>query len=237
MIWNKKYTSNNDRHKEIMFDIIKDIFSSSIKTNVAFKWWTLCMFLYWLDRFSIDLDFDIIKDDIPFATIKEITKDILKKYGKIQEETKTKIIVKYSDIQKPLKIEFNTRIYKHNTYEIKNFFGTSIFCMTIDSLFANKLVALSERNQIKDKVASRDVYDVYFFFKHHFEINSDILLERTWKIKKEYLLFLLDFIPKHFNQENILRWLWELIDEKQKYWIKNNLIQEVIWMITFAATI
>jgi len=106
--------------------------------------------------------------------------------------------------------------------------------MTPESIFTNKLVALSERKQLQNKVASRDLYDVYFFFKHHFPLNERIIKERTGKNLKEYLNFLLDFIPKHFNQENILRGLGELVDEKQKYWIKKNLLSETLGYIQFA---
>lgn len=41
------------------------------------------------------------------------------------------------------------------------------------SIFANKLVALTERN------ANRDIYDVYFFFKNYFPINRELIVERT----------------------------------------------------------
>jgi hypothetical protein len=34
-------------------------------------------------------------------------------------------------------------------------------------------VALLERN------ANRDIYDVWFFFKNNFEINDDLIFERT----------------------------------------------------------
>jgi len=33
----KKYKSNNEEHKKIMFAIIKDLFSSKIKSKIALK--------------------------------------------------------------------------------------------------------------------------------------------------------------------------------------------------------
>gem|GEM_PF-1806015 len=38
------------------------------------------MFLYQLDRFSVDLDFDIIKPNVSLEKIKKTTKDILNQY-------------------------------------------------------------------------------------------------------------------------------------------------------------
>lgn len=44
---------------------------------------------------------------------------------------------------------------------------------TKETIFANKLVALTERN------TNRDIYDVYFFFKNMWDINEKIIIERT----------------------------------------------------------
>jgi predicted nucleotidyltransferase component of viral defense system len=41
------------------------------------------------------------------------------------------------------------------------------------TIFANKLVALTERN------TNRDIYDVFFFIQQNFDINEDVILERT----------------------------------------------------------
>lgn len=72
---------NQDKHRIIIFDIIKDIFrEDSLKKYLAFKGGTYAYFCHKLDRFSTDIDLDIILD-IPDITFFEqnITK-ILKKY-------------------------------------------------------------------------------------------------------------------------------------------------------------
>lgn len=234
MTINKKIASNNTEHKKMMFLVLKELFSSNIKSKIAFKWGTLCMFLYELDRFSVDLDFDIIKNDTSLSNIKEYVKKILNQYWNVIQETKTKIILKYDQKQIPLKIEFNIRIYDNNSYEVKNFFWNSILAMTTDCIFANKLVALTERKEKNDKVASRDLYDIRFFFKNRWPINESLIKERTNKNLKIYFNALLKFIPKNFNNENILRGLGELANEKQKYFIKNKLIDEVLGFLEFS---
>lgn len=233
MTINKKFKSNNEEHKKMMFLIIKDLFSSEIKSKIAFKWGTLCMFLHELDRFSVDLDFDIIKKDITLTKIKEFTKNILNQYWEITEEKKSKLILKYDQKQIPLRIEFNNRLYTNNTYEVKNFFGNSITAMTPDCIFWNKLVALTERKEKKDKIAARDLYDIRFFFNNRWNINESIIKERTGKSLQTYLQNLITFIPNNFNEENILRWLGELVTEKQKFFIKNKLINETLGFLEF----
>lgn len=228
-----KVTSNLLHHKAIMYDILTKIYTSSIKQKIAFKWGTLCMFVYGLDRFSVDLDFDLVSKDISLEEVKNVIKQILLPLGTIKEETKTKIILKYKNDQIPLKLEINTRINKSDSYEVVNLFGQSILAMKQDCIFANKLVALSERHEMRDRVAARDLYDIYFFFQHKFDYNHDLILERTGKTASEYFTYLIDFIPKHFSKENVLRWLWELVSEKQKFWIKNSLVEEVLKLLKF----
>ncbi len=216
-----------------MYFILRDIFASKFAKNLAFKWGTLCYFLYKLDRFSTDLDFDLIlplEDEANFFL--ELTK-MLEKYGKIKERTKKRstyfFLVSYGDQDMNIKIEINTRIWKANTYEIINFFGASILAMEKSTIFANKLVAVTDRAQI----ANRDIYDVYFFFKNWFPINEAVIIERTGKNVQEYLIFLLKFLKSNLNKASILQGLWEVLDAKQKNFVKSYLLAELEGIIRF----
>ena len=82
----------------------------------------------------------------------------------------------YNDVN--IKIDINRHIWKHNTYEIHNFYGTDILCQDRQTIFANKLVALTQRN------TNRDIYDTYFFLKNGFGIHDDLILERTGVSRK-----------------------------------------------------
>jgi len=211
-----------------MYDILIDISNSPIKNHIAFKWWTLCFFVHNLDRFSTDLDFDIIKDH------KNITiwmKDILKKYGKIKDEYDKKytnfFLLDYGSDDQNIKIELSKKKQKNDKYEMINFFGSNLLAMTKDCIFANKLVALSQRYK------NRDLFDIHFFYKNHFPINQNLILERTGsgytnlleKIKKE--------IPQKYSTNSLLAEMWELVTNKKKVFIKNNLIKETIGLIDF----
>lgn len=97
--------------------------------------------------------------------------------------------------------------------------------MSPDSIFANKLVALSERWY------PRDLYDVYFFFREKFSINELLITERTNLSLKDFLQNLLQQLPKHFTENNVLIGLGELLTDKQKIWAKKNLLTETIHQI------
>ncbi|NOZ44934.1 MAG: hypothetical protein GXP45_07495, partial [bacterium] len=72
------------------------------------------------------------------------------------------------------------------------------------SLFANKLYTVYQREERSHRVASRDLYDVWFFFKNHWPINQKLLEERSSMSVDDFLLFLRSFIEKHYNKNNLL---------------------------------
>lgn len=108
---------NKEKHRQILFDILQDIFQKDFSKNIAFKWWTACYFLHSLDRFSTDLDFDIIIED---KEIEDNILIILKKYWEIKKSRN--IILSYSKDDDNIKIDLNRNIWKNNEYEIVNFF-------------------------------------------------------------------------------------------------------------------
>ncbi len=212
---------NQEKHRLLMFNILKDIFNSDIWNFLAFKWWTACYFLYWLDRFSTDLDFDLLDKNL--HNIDEKTIKILQKYWQIKKWNK--LILSYWNSETNIKIDINRNIWQSNKYETVNFYWTDIKVQTKSTIFANKLVALSER------FANRDIYDVYFFFKNWFNINEDVVLERTWKWLKDLLIQLVEQTKRLPKNYKILDGLWELLSEKQKVFVKIKLINELIWII------
>ena len=215
---------NKDLHRKIMYQILQDIFNSEIWKYLAFKWWTACYFFYGLDRFSTDLDFDLVKN---YENIDEKIIEILKKYWKVKVWIfDIKLSYKENDVN--IKIDINRKIWKNNSYEILNFYGTDILVQDKKTIFANKLVALTERN------TNRDIYDVYFFFEKNFWINEKVIFERTWKTKKELFKEILKKLENLWKNYKILDWLWEvLVDEKHKNFVKNELLKKLIWVLKF----
>jgi len=55
--------------------------------------------------------------------------------------------------------------------------------MKKEDMFANKLITLLERK----RTANRDLFDLYYFFSEHWDINEDIIRLRTGYGLKEYL--------------------------------------------------
>lgn len=215
-------------HEKNMRKILSEIFSSKISDFLAFKWWTLTYFCYGLDRFSTDIDIDILNLEYEEKMIDTVRK-ILYKLWDIKNETLWKTlhrwIFRYDEMSMNIKVELNKRIRNANTYNFQDIDWINIRCMAPESIFANKLVALYERFK------NRDLYDVNFFLKNEFPINNGIVIERTWKNIKALVEELIEILPIHYQQNNILAELWEILTDKQKIWMKNRAVDETIQLL------
>jgi hypothetical protein len=77
-------------------------------------------------------------------------------------------------------------------------------------------------------MANRDMYDVYFFFQHLWDLEEAVVQERTNKSTKEVCSIILEqlqTLPKNYK---ILDGLGEVLNnEKQKSWVKNQLLEDL----------
>ena len=177
-----------------------------------------------MDRFSTDVDLDLL-DSKQEQEVIETMRNILPIHGEIKNETLGKTlhrwVFRYDEKSMNIKVELNKRAWKNNMYQLQYIDGIAINCMTSDSIFANKLVALSERRY------PRDLYDVYFFFRKKFPINEQLIIERTGLSLKDFLQKLSKDIPMYFTEANVLTGLGEVLTDHQKIWVKNNLLKEI----------
>jgi len=227
---------NKEKHQLIMGQILRDIYlDTSISSLIGFKGGTCAYFFYGLTRFSVDLDFDLFSsDDATQKLVYEKIQGVLGKYGDIKDNYIKRntifFLLSYGDADHNVKIEVNVRIlmpYIKEHYEVKGYLGISMLVGSKDYLFASKLAALTTRNE----TAMRDIYDIWFFGTHHWDINAEVIKARTGKTIKEYMA---DCIPvvEAVKDNEILRGLAELLpDEKEKAWAKTRLRKEVIFLL------
>lgn len=226
---------NKEKHQLIMGQILRDIYTDiSISSFLGFKGGTCAYFFYGLPRFSVDLDFDLLSEDkVSREMIFKKIENILKKYGKIKNSFIKRntifLLLSYGNDDHNIKIEISTRnlIPKiENFFEIKEYLGISILVAKKEYMFASKLAALTLRNSI----ATRDVYDIWYFLKKNWEIDKEIIKIRTKQNIKDYLDDCVLVIEK-VKKNQILQGLGELLDEKEKAWVKNNLKEETIFLL------
>lgn len=212
-----------------MKQITTSVFSSDIGKFLWFKGWTLAYFLHWLDRFSTDIDIDLLDMSQEELIIQRI-EEIVIMFGDIKNITLGKSlhrwILSYEEREMNIKVELNKKIWQSNKYEQKDLFWTwNITCMTEEILFTNKIVALSER------FANRDLYDTYFFFKKWIWLCQLLITERTGLDLPSFCKKLIKILPEKYKENTILHNLWEVLTDKQKARVKAHLLDEVLGIL------
>jgi len=225
-------TLNTTTHKNILIKILKDIYTdSTIGPILGFKGGTAVYLFYNLNRFSVDLDFDLLdaeKEDYVFEQVKKI----LENYGTIKEAEKKRFnlfyVMAYDDKvpgAQNIKVEINRREFG-SKYEVKSYLGISMKVMVREDMFAHKLCAMYERIG----KTNRDIFDVWYFLQNEWPVNKEIVESRTGMKFKEFLQKCIDSLEK-ITDQNILSGMGELLDAKQKDWVKAKLRTETIFLL------
>ena len=217
-------------HRSIMLNILLKISSDPLLArNLVFKWGTALYFMYQLPRFSTDLDFDLVDTHLE-TEILDAIHGILKLYWEVKDLRIKRhtlfALLSYGNIDHNIKIEINRR-WVTWWYSFKNFLWIQLNIMNIEDMCANKLLALTSRN----KIANRDIFDIHFILSHSMKINEKFIIEKTWKSLSEYASECIVFLQNLPKNHSILEGLWEVLDEKQKIFVKNNLVQETIFLL------
>lgn len=227
-------------HKSIMLKALSAILDHPLLSKALFfKGGSCAALLGWIDRFSVDLDFDL-KRGVEKETIRKPLKESLKEVGlKVKQEGKKELfyIFSYSPpfkgLRSKLKISIVSNPPRANRY--KAFYLPQLqrycLCQTPDTAFANKLVAVKERWEKYKSLAGRDLYDIRAFFLNGFKINKAVIEERRGIEAKKYLLELAEFIEKKFTQKAIDEDLNPLLEREQFLQVRKVLKQEVVMFL------
>lgn len=216
-------------HKTILLQILKDIYTdTSLGSVLGFKGGTAAYLFYRLERFSVDLDFDLLDSEQESSVYKKL-EVILDQYGVIKEKHRKQhtllFVLSYDDQAQNIKIEVNLRNFG-SSFQLKNYLGIPMLVMVREDMFAHRLVAMLERK----KTANRDVYDVWHFLKNHWPVNKQIVEKRTRISFKDYLRKCLALVES-LTDRNILAGMGELLDEKQRNWARANLKKDTIFLV------
>ena len=214
-----------------MLQILRDIYSDLELANcLGFKGGTALMFFYELPRYSVDLDFDLLKLEKE-NDVYEKMRTILLKYGKIEDEALKFfgpiLVLNYGKGERKLKIEISNR-QNDSRYEIKNIMGINMQVMTIDDMFANKLCALLNRNEL----TNRDIFDCWFFMENRTPINTALIEDRMKMPFTDYVQKCIDVL-NNLPDKGILNGIGDLLEEKLKTFVRNKLRSETILLLNF----
>ncbi|OGF50387.1 MAG: hypothetical protein A2231_02520 [Candidatus Firestonebacteria bacterium RIFOXYA2_FULL_40_8] len=213
-----------NKHKKILLDTLFAIYSDrELAPVLGFKGGTAALLFYGLDRFSVDLDFDLLQlnmKDRVFACLFKITgaQGIIKE--KYIKKNTILFVVSYSELNQNIKLEVSTRDFG-SKYAIMNYLGIPMKVMVKEDMLAHKLAAMSERMGS----SNRDIYDVNYFLKNNWSLNEGMLAKRVGGDLKSFLEKTAKQVEK-IKTNKILDGIGELLDNKAKAWVKNNLAKE-----------
>ena len=165
------------------------------------------------------------KKDLVFTNLKEI----LVRFGDLKEARSKRytlfFLLSYEEEATNIRVEISKREFPDN-YELKNYLGIPMLVMVKKDIFAHKLVAFLDRGSI----ANRDLFDLWYFFNNNWSINKEIVELRTKEKLKDYLFKCINEIEK-VKETYILQGLGEVLDEEKKKWVKENLKNELIFLM------
>jgi predicted nucleotidyltransferase component of viral defense system len=237
MIANNKQDSV---HKAWLYRLLINIFDNDFLSSVLrFKGGTCAAMLGYLDRFSVDLDFDFLgtKKEVE-KTKKELRKIFSELDLEIKDESKNvpQFFLRYKSPLRErsiIKIDTTFPVPKNNVYEPQFFVDIqrNIICQNIETMFANKLVAVLDRYEKNNTIAARDIYDIDVFFLAGHSYNEEVIKERTGKTVLSFFSELHFFIDEKLTDKIINQDLNSLISYEKFKAIRKILKREVLFLI------
>lgn len=222
---------DKNRHKTILVRILKEIYSDpSLRNILGFKGGTAAFLFYELPRFSVDLDFDLLeekKKDFVFERLKKILSEIETLIESTQKRNTLFYLVSYQKGERNIKIEVSKRPSK-SSFTVKSYLGIPILLIDKEDMVAGKMAALLTRQ----KFAARDLFDLWFFLKNNWEIDEEAVEEKTGLSLENTLEKTIEKVKK-IKKNQLLQGLGELLDEKQKSWVREKLQNEVIFYLKY----
>lgn len=207
--------------------------------NLAFKGGTCASMLGFLDRFSVDLDFDIVSgtdegvlrtefrklfDFLGFRVIRELDKAVFFQIRYSGEPGRRSI----------LKVSANSLKVKANQYKVQYFpeIDRLINSQTLETMVANKLVVVTDRYEQHRTIAGRDIYDIHYFLVHGYGYHAPVIAERTGLAVKDYFQNLIEFINGKVTETIINEDLNTLLPPKHFQQVRKILIPETITLLS-----
>lgn len=201
-------------------EILAIVFNSKFGPHLSFLGGTCLRFVHRIERFSEDLDFDLIKPDLDYDALAKFLGKKLRELGFPADATVKKteniiiINVKFSQVMKEMgvsdledqklkiKFEIDPTPYASIRHESRQVFAYgksfNIISNTLETLFAQKILAIIFRPYQK----GRDFYDlVWFLSQKKIEPNYEIFKEKGIKIANRQEL--IDFLKEQAKKSDL----------------------------------
>lgn len=209
--------------------------NSTLSQSLYFKGGTCATMSGFLDRLSVDLDFDI-KPGVDKIKLQQEFYAIFKKLKftiKSESSRVLQFFLRYPappNMRNTLEVDALGEVYKSNVYESRYLTGIDriVNCQSLETMFANKLVAVQDRWLKHKQIVGRDIYDICHFFYRGFSYSPELIKERTGMEPKKYLVWLHKFIDERLTNQIIDEDLNTLLTHEQFQATRKSLKLEVL---------
>jgi predicted nucleotidyltransferase component of viral defense system len=223
-------------HKSNLHRLLMEIVDRPLLVqSLAFKGGTCAAMLGFLDRFSVDLDFDVLNN--------RNETELREEFHKVFEHLGFRLTLEFDKVlffqlrypsgpgeRNTIRVGATNMKVGANEYKVQYFpeIDRLINSQTIETMFANKFVALTDRYVQHKTIAGRDIYDIHHFFIQGYSYNEAVIRERTGLEPKDYFGKVIDFIKLHVTQTIIDEDLNSLLPYKKFKQIRKILIPETL---------
>lgn len=226
---------NQNKHQQVMTAVIKDIYSdTTLGPLLGFKGGTAAYFFYDLPRFSVDLDFDLLRTNPDDGrTVMEKINKILLKHGTVKDSHNKYFtifsLLSYDEKGQNVKIEISARKLPYDIrkrFVLNERLGMPLLVAKKDYMYAGKLSAFLNRK----KFAIRDLFDLNYYLKNTWDLDEDVLKYWTNRDLKQCLADCIGII-ENIKDNEMLVGIGELITDQQKEWVKKSLRSDTIFYL------
>ncbi len=203
--------SEDTFHKVQLLRLLAAILDNTyLSQNLYFKGGTCAALLGLLDRFSVDLDFDL-KETGNKKEMKRIFYQVFAELDlsvKDESQKTLSFLLKYqapSGSRNTIKLDALDLPVKANVYKVQYLAEINRLanCQTKETMFANKLVAVLDRWEKHRSIAGRDLYDIHYFFLQGYDYLGEVIKERTGLSVYSFLTKLRNFINAKITSQII----------------------------------
>ncbi len=228
-------------HKAWMFRVLRAVADDShLAQALVFKGGTCAAMRGLLDRFSVDLDFDYIGGPEQLPDVRRRLERVFADLGmhiKDASHTVPQYFLRYSTdagVRNTLKFEATTLACAADIHEKVRLeeIDRVLLSHTVETMFAHKLVALTDRFEKHGSIAGRDLYDIHHFFLKGFLYSEAVIRERCGVSAYEYLTRLHAFVEEHITDTIITQDLNPLLAPDQFRRARKLLKEETLMFLS-----
>lgn len=226
-------------HKTYLYRLLMGIVDEpSLAQALAFKGGTMAVLSGWLDRFSLDLDFDRATG-ADTGAVAETIRHVATGRGFTVKQTMAGgllVVLQYpasAGVRNSIKVSVATNAARANRYAplYLSDINRYALCHTKDTMVANKMVSLVDRYERYGTIAGRDVYDIHYFLSHGFPWREEIIRERRGVNSREYMETLIGFITRRVTDRVLTEDLNYLLPPDRFRAIRKTLKEETLILL------